>query len=175
MTYTDLKLELKIDCSNVESLWIELNLIDKNKQCILGVIYRHPKQNLNDFIQKISKCLDNLNKRNKTYYICGDINVDFLSCDKNKEIKNYCDSLSSYGCMSFLNFPTRVTSTSSTLIDHLYSNDTRNDIKCKILIHDISDHFPFIFSVNTAPTSTTAKILKKRDMKFFIIKIFYWI
>ena len=85
MTYTDLKLELKIDCSIVESLWIELNLA-KNKQCILGVIYRHPKQNLNDFIQKISKCLDNLNKRNTTYYICGDINVDFLSCDKNKKI-----------------------------------------------------------------------------------------
>ena len=174
LTYTDRKLELKIDCSNVGSLWIELDLA-KNKQCILGVIYRHPKQNLNDFIQKISKCLDNLNKRNKTYYICGDVNVDFLSCDNNKEIKNYCDSLSSYGCMSFLNFPTRVTFTSSTLIDHLYSNDTRNDIKCKILIHDISDHFPFIFSVNTAPTSTTAKILKKRDMKFFFMKIFYWI
>ena len=69
--------------------------------------------------------------------------------------------------MSFLNLPTRVTFTSSTLIDHLYSNDTRNDVKCKILILDISDHFPFIFSVNTAPTSTTVKILKKRDMKFF--------
>ena len=65
--------------------------------------------------------------------------------------------------MSFLNFPTRFTSTSSTLVDHLYSND----IKCKILIHDISDHFPFIFSVNTASISTTAKILKKWDMKFF--------
>ena len=69
--------------------------------------------------------------------------------------------------MSFLNFPTRVTSTSSTLIDHLYSNDTRNDIKCKILIRDISDHFPFIFSVNTAPTSTTAKIFKKAEYEIF--------
>ena len=83
LTHIDLKLELKIDCCNVESLWIELNLA-KNKQCILGVIYRHPKQNLNDFIQEISKCLENLNKRNKTYYICGDIKVDFLSCDNNK-------------------------------------------------------------------------------------------
>ena len=121
---------------------------------------------------EISKSLDDLNKRNKTYYICADINVDFLSCDNNKEIKNYCNSLSSYGCMSFLNFPTRVTFTSLTPFYHLYSNDTRNDIKCKILIHDISDHFPFIFSVNTAPTSTSAKILKKRDMKFFGYKNF---
>ena len=119
-------------------------------------------------MQKISKFLDNLNKRSKTYYyICGDVNVDFLSCDNNKEIKNYSDSLSSYGYMSFLNFPIRVTSNSSTLIDHLCSSDTRNDIKCKILIYDISDLFPFIFSVNTAPTSTIAKVLKKRDMKFF--------
>ena len=133
----------------------------------MRVIYRHPKQNLNDFIQEISKCLDNLNKRNKTYYTCGDINVDYLSCDNNKEIRNYCDSFSSYGCMSFLNFPTRVTSTSSTLIDHLFSSDTRNDIKCKILIHDISDHFPIIFSVNTVSISTTAKIFNKWDMKFF--------
>ena len=99
----------------------------------------------------------------------------FLSCDNIKEIKNYWDSLNSYGCISFLNFPTRVTSTSSTLLDHFYSKDTRNDIKCKILIHDISDHFPFIFSVNTAPTSTTAKLLKKRDMKFFDYEKFFWI
>ena len=60
LTFTDLKLELKIDCCNVKSLWTELNLA-KNKQCILGVICRHPKQNLNDFIQEILRCLDNLN------------------------------------------------------------------------------------------------------------------
>ena len=70
-------------------------------------------QNLNDFIQKISKCLDSSNELNKTYHICEDINVDFLSCFINKEIKNCNNSLSSYGCMSFLNFPISVTSTSS--------------------------------------------------------------
>ena len=59
LTYTDLTLELEIDCCYAERLWIVLNFL-KNKQCILGVIYRHPKQNLNDFIQEISKCLDNL-------------------------------------------------------------------------------------------------------------------
>ena len=62
--------------------------------------------------------------------------------------------------MSFLNFPTRVTSTSSTLINHLYSNDTRNDIKCKILIHDILDHFLFIFSVNSAQPQRLQKYQK---------------
>ena len=64
--------------SNFEKLWIEINLA-KNKQYILGVIYKNPKQNLNNFIQKILKlnCLDSLNKPNKTYYICGDINIDF--------------------------------------------------------------------------------------------------
>ena len=60
LIYTDLKLELKIDCWNVESLWIKLNLA-KNKQYILEVIYRHPKHNLNDFIQEISKCSANIN------------------------------------------------------------------------------------------------------------------
>ena len=165
ITYSEIK-TLGNNLPNAESLWVELNLA-KNKQIILGVIYRHPRQNIDGFVREVSNCLDKLNKLKKTYYICGDINIDFLNYNKSNEIKQYYDSLCSYGCMSLLNCPTRVTDSSSTLIDHLYSNDMHHNINCKILIHDISDHFPFIFSVNANSPSNNVEMLRKRNMKLF--------
>ena len=48
---------------------------------------------------------------------------------------------------SLINKPTRVTDTSATLIDHIWSNDYNNCIKNGIVFDDsLSDHFP-IFAV----------------------------
>ena len=38
--------------------------------------------------------------------------------------------------------PTRVTYTSATLIDHIWSNDTMHNVKSGIVYTNISDHFP---------------------------------
>ena len=36
----------------------------------------------------------------------------------------------------------------STLIDHVYTNNTTKEIKSFILLHDLTDHMPTIVSTN---------------------------
>ena len=45
-----------------------------------------------------------------------------------------------YHLLIFL--PTRITTKSSTLIDHIYTNNVVNNIESYILIHHIKDHLP---------------------------------
>ena len=42
---------------------------------------------------------------------------------------------------SIVDKPTRITATSSTLIDHILTNDTSSQITPGILNSDVSDHF----------------------------------
>ena len=50
--------------------------------------------------------------------------------------------LFSMGCAPLIDLPTRITTKSSTLINHIYTNNVVNNIKIYILLHDITDHFP---------------------------------
>ena len=48
----------------------------------------------------------------------------------------------------FVQMPTRVTQTSSTLIDHVYFSHPENITNCFISTLSISDHFPICFTRN---------------------------
>ena len=50
--------------------------------------------------------------------------------------------------MSAVQNPTRVTCFSATVIDHVYTIDIQSNYKCSILLHDTSDHFPFLFNMS---------------------------
>ena len=62
-------------------------------------------------------------------------------------IKHYQDTLHSLGCNEIIQNATRVCSTSSTLLDHFYTKNAQNDINFRILLSDLSDHFPIITAV----------------------------
>ena len=49
--------------------------------------------------------------------------------------------------------PTRVTATSATLIDHLWTNNGYHLLNNGIIYSDISDHFPIFSTFSYKPTS----------------------
>ena len=61
--------------------------------------------------------------KNTHKYICGDININLLRYSSNSNVKYYVDSINIVNCISIIDKPTRITPTSRTLIDHIYSND----------------------------------------------------
>ena len=69
----------------------------------------------------------------------------------------------SNGLISLINKPTRITKSSITCIDHIYTNSYINhDITAGIVKTDISDHFPiFIVDNNTKTTPFPEQITKK--------------
>ena len=163
--------DIDLNTNNCENLWVDIQL--KNEKTLtLGIVYRHPKSNLVEFQEKLHQSVYHLHKLKKTFYICGDFNIDLMQYDKNKFVHDYFNMLHSQGCISLINKPTRITPISRTLIDHLYTNDVTTEITCKVLLHDISDHLPFIFHIPFSSKKKKYEKIKIRDFKKFIAENF---
>lgn len=113
----------------------------------LGItaIYRPPSTNLGVFMEEMEKYLSEL-KRNSVEIIVGDINIDILN-GNDKMSSLYMNILGSCGFISYINKPTRVTETTSTLIDHIFVR-TQMNIKKNFSLNPVifkcsmTDHYP---------------------------------
>ena len=117
-TVTD---EYNLNYFGCEEMWIKINMNHSTE--VFSVLYQHPKSNLVQFSESLENSLTILNKQKITYYISGDTNIDLLQNETNNNFKNYSDMLFSLGCLSLVKFPTCISNTSSTLIDHIYTNN----------------------------------------------------
>jgi len=52
------------------------------------------------------------------YILCGDINIKLLQHSSSSRIHNCIETCKSYNCQNLITRPTRVTTTSASLIDH---------------------------------------------------------
>ena len=59
-------------------------------------------------------------------------------------MKAYIDMTYSLGAIPLITHPTRVTDNSSSLLDHVYTNNICGETRSYILLDDISDHMPVI-------------------------------
>ena len=57
-----------------------------------------------------------------TFVICEDINIDLVKYDKDTEVNNYVSDITSMGCVISIDRSTRMTETSSTILDHFWSS-----------------------------------------------------
>ena len=126
--------------ANVEDLWSEISLRGM-KRLVIGVIYRHPKSNFQEFQTAMENTIELLNSNSATYYITGDINIDLLKTDHDVKISHYFNALNSLGCSEVIAHPTRITATTSTLLDHIYTNNSSQHINS----HAISLTFLIIY------------------------------
>ena len=116
-----------------ESVFIEIDkdAFSKNKNVIIGVIYRPPGTDLEIFNEHISILLNKLKNEYKFCYLMGDYNVNLLNYGKHRETTDFVDALHSNSFVSLINRPTRVNGDSATLIDNMLTN-------CFSNIHDTS-------------------------------------
>ena len=142
-----LRQDLSIFIPNVfESIFIELRL--SSKTIIIGTIYRPntpPKADIDIFMHTMQQLQNILNTENKEVIIMGDINIDLLKFSTHTKTNEYLENTFSQGYVPIITKPTRITSYSATLIDHIYINKQANAIS-GILITDITDHLG-IFSI----------------------------
>ena len=132
--------DLTID--SCEKIWVKINL--NNIEKIIGVVYQHPNSCVSDFRKSLETTLENLHELKSQYFICGDINIDLLQSSTNVQVKSYSDMLFSLRCFLFITNPTRVTSNSATLTDHIHTNNMPHQATSHILLDDISDHMPIL-------------------------------
>ena len=142
--------------SNCENIWLRISNKIGNDSFIVGVIYRHRKGDVNNFLTALNKKLDLLS--NKRYYLFGDFNLNVSSTVNNEDDLNYLNTISSNGAYSFINKPTRVTNVSQTTIDHIVISDSTRVVYPVIIQRDLTDHYPIACCVTGDPNITNLKI-----------------
>ena len=142
-----IRTDLSVYTDVIESLFLEI-CVD-SKKTIVGVVYRPPGGDLKVFNNTLSDILDKLRSEKNLCYLLGDWNINILSYEAHPQTTAFIDMMYQYGFLPLINRPTRVSSTSATIIDNIFSNN--NDVitnSCQgIMVTDISDHFP-IFHIS---------------------------
>ena len=70
-----------------------------------------------------------------------------MNCDSNSETDRFLNILFEHSALPTITKPTRFTNHSSTLIDNIISNCIINKYQSSIVLSDISDHLPIIFTI----------------------------
>jgi len=135
---TDLEKSMYL-AKSLESTFCEIP-IKNQPNVIVGTIYKHPLMPVTEFSTKyLVNLLDKISKEGKLLVLLGDFNINLMQ-HKDPRILEFIDTLGSYLITPLINKPTRISSTSKTLIDNiLISSNT-----CKIISGNfstaISDH-----------------------------------
>lgn len=143
--------DIVINDGCTESLFIEIEkeMFSALKNIIIGVIYRPPNSNMDNFNIALETTLNYLKGENRVMYLLGDYNIDLLKEDSHSQTSEFENLLYSHGLFPLITKPTRVPVNSATLIDNIFTNnfvDTDQHYQ-GIFYNDISDHFP-VFHVN---------------------------
>ena len=119
---------------------------------ILAGIYRKPQLKNMEFLNRLNSLIDLLLKKENKLILAGDFNINVLQ--PSSELRELNNILKSHGLYFLVDFPTRVTDTSSTCIDNIFTNINRNDLKVSGVITALSDHDGQILELkNQSPNS----------------------
>ena len=131
-----------------ETAFIEVNITNSKKGAVIGVVYKHPRPNINLFQEHFLRIQGKLSLKKHEFLICGDFNIGLLKHHSSSKIDSYLGLHTLYFepdfCFNLTTKPTRITSHSSTLLDHLYrpTNMLSKQITSGILTYEISDRLP---------------------------------
>ena len=138
---------LDLEVPEVESVCLEI--FADNRKFLLVCLYRPPNARVSswDYIDNLfDKCVDS---GISNCVFLGDINVDLFTIGNNHKFTRSCQRL---GLENVIHEPTRITSSSSTLIDPILVNNYDIVRDSYVLPNFCSDHCPSIIEINFSVT-----------------------
>ena len=114
--------------------------------------------------QYLSPVLKSFENEGKSLTLLGDFNIDLLTCDSKASHANFLDILGAHQMLPSITLPTRITDTSSTIIDNIFISPTDSNILYGNLTVSKSEHLPqFIFLDFKSETSSKLLLGFRRD------------
>ena len=145
----------------IESIFIEITRPNK-RNIVIGSIYRPPggdHKTLELFNSEMSSILKSINKdKKKTVLIAGDFNLDLIKHGTHRPTSDFLDNMMSVSFSPTINLPTRITDTTSTLLDNIFVNISSDNFDSAIICNDISDHLPVAIHVKTSMPDNNKRI-----------------
>ena len=124
------------EISNLETIWAEITLPNA-KPFLVCSVYR-PPDSLSNWIDLFEEELSVAQASGLEIILMGDFNIDYISCTNRK----WLNLVQLFDLSQLVSEPTRVTQTSATIIDHVYTTNVENITECFISDFSISDHLP---------------------------------
>ena len=124
----------------LESTFIEIVRSGTRRNEVVGVVYRPPGGDVSQFNEQLSKVLEKT--KNVTCYIMGDFNLDLLKVDKHAPTTEFMSVFTSSSFFPLISLPTRLTDTTATLIDNIWTNNVLAQTQSGLVTVRLSDHLP---------------------------------
>ena len=117
----------------------------------------------------LKQTLNALSKENKKVILTGDLNINLLNFDKNKEVNEFLDILTSNWFTPQILGPTRfVEHNKPSLVDNIFVNFSDMHCTSGNIIEKITDHLPNFLIIASLNTQLDCKVKTlKRDLQHF--------
>jgi len=158
--------------TSYEGLFIQIPQM-KSAALTVGVIYRPPGQPLKLFNDEFKQLLSDLTETKKEIILLGDFNIDLLKHNDHVQTSHFMDIITSHHFLPTILQPTRITPTTATLIDNIFTNIWPRTVNSSIIIADISDHLPIIAWFDhqslmcNQPSSTSIRVINDQSTETF--------
>lgn len=137
-SYID-KLSLVSD-SDIEALTIIIKRKYQKKLCVT-LVYLPPAGNVSSGIKRLSEIGEIVDKTGATWIIGGDVNINYND-KKSLGMKNITNQLiNKLSLTQLITKHTRTTDSTSSLIDHIYTNDIYEVKESGVITYGLSDHY----------------------------------
>ena len=149
--------------NNIDYLLIEL----QNTSITLCCMYCPPNIKLNHVVAQL-KHIKAISSPHTIFVAGGDYNINLLDDIPDISIE-FLNSMLTIGLFSVINLPTRVTDTSSTLINNFLCDVSLLPVHSSVIKTDLSDHNLIELSLTTASdikTITKRSFTNKNKIKF---------
>ena len=152
----------------IEAICLEI-IMEHTKNILVTIVYRPPSAPViwyDAFEALVSKFYD----EQKIHIVVGDFNVNLNEVNKNRSL---CEIMKCGDFIQVIKEPTRITTLTATLIDHIYVLNTYSSMVQEAVVSDLalSDHQPV--GITLARSSNgTHKVITYRDMASIIFFYF---
>ena len=126
---------------------LSIEVVLHKKIFILTTIYRSPSNQNNSFMKKFEGIIDKIRHSGYNSIITGDFNYNLINYQHHNDTETLYNIFTSSGYQPAVTKPTRITTTSSTLIDHIWTNYNieQQTTETHILVTDVTDHLPALY------------------------------
>jgi len=101
----------------------------------------------------------------------GDMNIDFKNFGFRTKTSDYLDNIFSHGFLPVITKRIRISTTSATLIDHIYSNNLSTMANSGIIITNVTDRFATFhmknINRNKANSTNKVRLFSKNNINKF--------
>lgn len=167
-----LRCDLSFMNDNIECIFVEIGELG-NRHFIIGCVYRPPNSDITQFNSDLTLILDIINQRaQKLVFLAGDFNLDLIKSDSHAPTSEFLNILTSHSFLPTISLPTRITSTTATLIDNIFTNSIKLDFDTGVVYSSISDHLTLVLHANFALTRQNCSPIFKRFYSPQLIQTF---